>query len=178
MNPDFWHQRWRENRIGFHRSDVNPHLLQFLSPMLDASVRIFAPLCGKSVDLAWFVAQGHDVVGVDVSEIAVRSFSSEQGIAMRLDSDPPFQVYRGESLTYYVGDIFDLQPGQIGKFDWIYDRAALIALPPDTRQNYAQHLKTFLKPGGRIFLVTVEYDQKKMDGPPFSVPESEVRDLY
>jgi len=178
MHPEFWHLRWRENRIGFHRSDVNPLLLRFFPPLVSAPLRIFAPLCGKSVDLAWLVSQGHDVVGVDVSEIAVRAFSTEQGIALESESDPPFKVYRGKSLTYYVGDFFDLQPASTGKFQWIYDRAALIALPPETRSGYAQRLKSFLEPGGSIFLITVEYDQTRMDGPPFSVPESEVNSLY
>jgi thiopurine S-methyltransferase len=175
---EFWHQRWKENRIGFHKSDVNPLMLKFLSPLLREPSRILAPLCGKSVDLAWFASQGHEVVGVDVSEIAVQAFSAEQGVSFEVESSPPFKAYRGKSLTYFVGDVFDLQPERVGKFDWIYDRAALIALPPDTRKIYAERLKSFLKPGGRVFLITIEYDQTRMDGPPFSVPESEVRSLF
>ena len=178
MNNDFWLKRWNENRIGFHKAGVNPLLEQFLPQVSKTPGRTLVPLCGKSVDLAWLLAQGHQVVGADISEIAARAFASEQGIAMTRANEPPFTVFRAESITYYVGDFFNIKPDRIGRFDLIYDRAALIALPRDKRPEYAQLLKSLLVSGGQILLISLEYDPKKMEGPPFAVTESEVRSLF
>ena len=178
MNNEYWLKRWTENRIGFHKTVVNPFLEQFLPQVSKTPGRTLVPLCGKSTDLVWLVAQGHQVVGVDVSELAARAFASEQGIAMTVANEPPFAVFRGEFVVYYVGDFFNLKPEIIGRFDLIYDRAALIALPQNKRPEYAQHLKALLAGGGRMLLISLEYDPKKMEGPPFAVTESELRSLF
>jgi thiopurine S-methyltransferase len=178
MNNEYWLKRWNENRIGFHKAGVNPLLEQFLPQVSKVPGRTLVPLCGKSADLAWLVARGHNVVGVDISEVAAKAFASEQRIAMTAATEPPFTVFRGERIAYYVGDFFNLKPERIGRFDWIYDRAALIALPRDKRPEYVQHLKSFLAPGGHMLLIALEYDPKKMEGPPFTVTESEVRSLF
>ena|SRR5712672_443564 len=178
MNNEFWLKRWSENRIGFHKSGVNPLLEEFLPLISKVPGRTLVPLCGKSVDLAWLAACGHQVVGADISEIAARTFASEQGIAMTVANEPPFTVFRGGRIAYYVGDFFNIKPDRIGRFDLIYDRAALIALPRDKRPEYAQHLKSLLAAGGHMLLIALEYDPKKMEGPPFAVTESEVRALF
>jgi thiopurine S-methyltransferase len=177
MNNEFWLKRWQENRIGFHKAGVNPLLEEFLPQVLPKPGRTLVPLCGKSQDMAWLVAHGHQVVGVDISEIAARAFSSEQGIPLKVSNEPPFTVFRGERFAYYVGDFFNFKPDR-GKFDFIYDRAGLIALAPNTRSAYVRQLKSLLAPGGVMLLISLEYDSKKMDGPPFTVPESEVRKLF
>jgi len=178
MNNDYWLKRWNENRIGFHKSGVNPLLEQYLPQVTKAPGRTLVPLCGKSADLAWLLAQGRQVVGVDISEVAARAFASEQGIAMTPANEPPFTVFRGQGIAYYVGDFFNFKPDRIGRFDLIYDRAALIALPRDKRPEYAQHLKSLLVAGGQMLMISLEYDPKKMEGPPFAVTESEIRGLF
>jgi thiopurine S-methyltransferase len=175
MGNEFWLKRWSENRIGFHLAGVNPLLEQFLPQVAAKPGRVLVPLCGKSVDLAWLVERGNSVVGVDVAEIAARAFAAERGMPLAESREGPFTVFRGERLAYYVGDFFNFNSGH---FDLIYDRAALIALAPDVRKTYARHLKSLLAPGGSILLISLEYDPRKMDGPPFTVPESEVRSLF
>ena len=139
---------------------------------------MLVPLCGKSEDLRWLATRGHDVVGVDLSEIAARAFSAEQGVAFQETQEPPFTVFRGQQITLYAGDLFAFTPGIGGHFDLLYDRAALIALPPAMRPDYAQQLQSLTAPHGRGLLISLEYDTTKMDGPPFSVSESEVRTLF
>jgi thiopurine S-methyltransferase len=178
MNNDFWLKRWSENRIGFHKAGVNPLLQQFLPQVSKTPGRTLAPLCGKSEDLAWLLAQGHQVVGVDISEIAAKAFASEQGIAMTASNEPPFTVFRAERISYYVGDFFNVTADRMGRFDLIYDRAALIALSRDKRPEYVQRLKSLLLSGGEILVISLEYDPNKMEGPPFAVTESEVRTLF
>jgi thiopurine S-methyltransferase len=178
MNNEYWLKRWKEGRTGFHQSDVNAFLKSFWPQVAQKSGRVLLPLCGKSADLAWLVAQGNDVVGVDISEIAAKSLESDQGLNFTVSEEPPFLVHRDGKITYLVGDVFDVTAERAGSFDFIYDRAALIALPHDRRRQYAQRLKSLLSPGGKVLLIALEYDPREMEGPPYSVTESEVRGLF
>ncbi len=75
MEQEFWHQRWAENQIGFHRDSVHPMLMRYwstLCPMPDETVLV--PLCGKSIDLNWLAEKHEHVIGVELSDIAVRAF--------------------------------------------------------------------------------------------------------
>jgi thiopurine S-methyltransferase len=135
-------------------------------------------LCGKSADLLWLAGRGYDVVGVELSEVAARSFLSENNLDATVVEEPPFRVFCAGRIRFHVGDFFDLAPGRVGQFQLVYDRAALIALPPDLRPVYARTLQSLMAPGASMLLISLEYDPKEMEGPPFQVPESEVRALF
>jgi len=177
QDQELWHNKWASNQIGFHLDDVNPLLIKYwpqLSPSRGQSVLV--PLCGKSEDLVW-LAQKHDEVhGVELSDIAVRSFFSEHlytPLVTPLDNH--HTLYQFDELSLYVGDFFTapLQPVEL-----VYDRAAMIALPAGIRPIYADRIRSLLKTNGRMLLVTLDYPQEEMTGPPFSVPEQEVRELF
>ena len=184
-DPKYWERRWREGRIGFHRGAVNQDLVRHAEAWLGEAAsegggcRILVPLCGKSLDLVYLASEGHEVVGVEVSEEAVVAFHDENSISPEIVDRPPFREYVSQvvstrmGLTLRVGDFFDLDPAR-DRFDAIYDRAALIALPPDLRRSYAQRLIDLLRPGGRLLLVGCRYRAEDMTGPPFSVEDEEL----
>lgn len=176
MEPDFWRARWGEGRIGFHEGAPNAHLRKHLDVLARAR-RVLVPLCGKAEDLAFLAAAGREVVGVELVEDAVRAFFAEHGLTPAITREGPLTRYAQGPLTLYAGDVFEATPGRVGTFDGWYDRAALIALPPPLRARYVPHLLGLLEPGAAGLLVTVEYDQEKRAGPPFSVREDEVRGL-
>lgn len=179
MQPEFWLERWQQNQIGFHQGRINPYLQQFWPQLGVASdSRVFVPLCGKSSDMLWLRAQGHEVVGVELSEIAVRAFFEENQLAMEVRSEQGFQVYEGDGIRLYCGDFFCLTPDHLVGVSAVFDRAALIALPPEMRPAYVAHLHRLLAPGTQALLVAFEYPQTQMQGPPFSVEEDEVHTLY
>lgn len=169
--PDFWHQRWTTDQIGFHQDQPNPHLVRHW-PSMGAGRRVLVPLCGKSHDLAWLAAQGHEVVGVELSPVACAAFFAERGLTPEVAPAGRHTRYTHGAITLLQGDFFDLE----GVFDAAWDRAALIALPPPVRQRYAAHLRRHVR--GPTLLVTFQYDQARRDGPPFSVPEDEVQRLH
>lgn len=176
---DAWLARWREDRTGFHLDRVNPFLEANADRMLPpGGGRVLVPLCGKSLDLAWLVARGHDVVGVELAEAAVEQLHAGLGLTPSISDRGALRSWKTDRLEILVGDIFDLDPAVTGAFHAIWDRAALIALRADDRARYAPHMLDFLGPGGRMLLCTLGYDQSKMDGPPFSVPASEVRSYF
>ncbi len=179
MDPEFWHDRWRRGEIGWHLPHPNPHLERYWDRLgVPADGRVFVPLCGKSQDLAWLSAQGHPVVGVELSPIAVSGFFDEHRLHPERTPRGPFECARAKGVELLCGDFFELRQEHIGPVRAVWDRAALIAMPPELRPRYVQHLLRLVPSDSPILLATMEYPQEQMSGPPFSVPEAEVRALY
>lgn len=178
MEPEFWHDRWASNQIGFHQSDINPYLLRhWPSLALAHGARVLVPLCGKSLDLIWLASLGHRVLGVELSEQAVQTFFSEQGLHPRIHQHGVFKVYQAGLIEVWCGDFFALDAEVLADCAALYDRAALIALPPLMRARYAAHLNRCLRAGCEGLLITLDYDQALKAGPPFAVTQDEVRVL-
>ena len=179
MEHQFWHEKWEANDLAFHREDFNPVLVDNW-PVLDvpAGSRVFVPLCGKSRDMAWLLEQGYRVLGVELSEIAARSFLEESGLDARRDRDGPFVRYRTEQLEFLCGDFFSLDPERLSDIDAVYDRASLIAMAQDLRAQYAAHMKNLLRPGLQALLITLTYRDGEINPPPFRVFRDEVEALY
>ena len=178
MEPKFWQERWARNQIGFHLPEVNPYLQRHWPQLaLAAGAKVLVPLCGKSLDLMWLASQGHRVMGVELSEQAVESFFSEQNLTPRISQQGVFNVYQADLIEIWCGDFFGLDAEALDDCVALYDRAALIALPPLMRAQYAEHLNRFLRPGCQGLLITLDYDQAQKAGPPFAVTDEEVRVL-
>ena len=179
MDPDFWNRRWRKNEIAFHQQEINTHLQHFWSRLgLKPGERVFVPLCGKSLDMLWLASQGYRVLGVEISRLAVESFFRENELNPQIRQEDRFEVWQVDAFTLLCGDFFALVPAVLGGIASVYDRASLIALPPAMRQQYASHLTAILPPSANMLLVTLEYPQDAIQGPPFSVEEPEVQASY
>ncbi len=180
MEPDFWHTRWSEGRLGFHQRKANSRLKKFWRAFAPEHGKVLAPLCGKSLDMLWLARAGYAVVGIEISDIACRDFYTENQLTFtrQRQDGAPFVKYSGGGVTLWCGDFFALTPADLNDIPVVYDRAALIALPAKMRADYAAHLAAILQPGSRILLISMDYDENKMQGPPFSVPENEVRALF
>jgi thiopurine S-methyltransferase len=170
MERDFWLNRWREGRIGFHEQGPNPHLVRWWPEVGGGARDVLVPLCGKSHDLHALVARGHRVTGVELSPIACEAVFAEHGLTPTREEGGAHVTWRAGDLTVLQGDFFDV----VGAFDAAWDRAATIALPPAVRGRYAAHLRSLVRPGGGVLLVTTDYPQAEREGPPFSVPPEEV----
>ena len=179
MQPDFWHARWRSGQIAFHQPAVDRHLREHW-PQLDlaSASRVFVPLCGKSLDLLWLLERGHGVTGVELSAVALESFCMEQGIPARRRALGVFELYEAANLELYCGDFFALTRELIGACAAVYDRAALIAWAPEQRGAYVERMTALTSPGTQTLLITLEYAQAQMSGPPFSVGADEVERWY
>ncbi|MEW5905051.1 MAG: thiopurine S-methyltransferase [Pseudomonadota bacterium] len=179
MKKEFWLERWERAEIGFHQDEVNPYLLQYW-PELQAAQggEVFVPLCGKSLDMLWLRQQGYAVLGVELSPIAVRDFFAENGLALTHASAGQFDQCEAEGIRILCGDFFELTREHLAQVRAVYDRASLVALPPEMRARYARHLAELLPPGTPVLLVTFDYPQDEMNGPPFAVSVDEVQALY
>ncbi|MGF6094326.1 thiopurine S-methyltransferase [Pseudomonas sp. 18175] len=176
MEPKFWQERWARNQIGFHLPEVNPYLQRHWPPLPEGA-KVLVPLCGKSLDLMWLASQGLQVLGVELSEQAIEAFFGEQNLTPRVTERGVFKVYQAGLIEIWCGDFFALDADALTDCVALYDRAALIALPPLMRTRYTEQLNRLLQPGCQGLLITLDYDQTQKAGPPFAVPDEEVRVL-
>ncbi|WP_303907318.1 thiopurine S-methyltransferase [Thiohalomonas denitrificans] len=179
MDVEFWLDRWVRGETGFHQPEVNTHLQTFWDRLeLAPGARVLVPLCGKSLDMLWLLSEGYQVLGVEVSPLAVQNFFAENDIPAEVVPSDPFTRYRADDLEILCGDFFDLTPERLKGVGGVYDRASLVALPPAMRKRYTDHLKVLFPGKLEALLVTMEYPEGEMDGPPFSIGEQEVHALY
>jgi thiopurine S-methyltransferase len=179
MQPEFWHERWQRTEIGFHQDQPHAALARHWATLgLAPRSRVFVPLAGKSLDMVWLAQAGHRVTGVELSPIAVRDFFVAQQLDATVERHGALARHVAGDIELWCGDIFDLTPALLGPIDAIFDRAALVALPPPLRRRYAAQLRALSGPATRMLLVTMEYSQAQMLGPPHAVLEDEVHALY
>lgn len=175
---DWWHERWQQNQIGFHLPDVHPWLKKYgVEVGIDQAKRVFVPLCGKTHDIGFFLSQGMEVVGNELNEMAVNSLFDQLTLTPIKTPWKSGSIYQAGSLTVYTGDFFQLTKENVGPVDWVYDRAAIIALPETMRSAYAKQLMAITDKATQC-LITLDYDQSEMDGPPFSVMSEEIKKHY
>jgi thiopurine S-methyltransferase len=179
MDADFWLTRWRDGRTFFHRPEVLPLLKQYWPALaLPSGSRVLVPLCGKSLDMIWLAEQGLRVLGVELSQVGVEQFFAENGLHPEIHESAMGSHYCAGNIEIICGDIFKLDALTLSGCTGIYDRAALIALPPEMRAKYVWHVYGQLADRYQGILITLDYAQERMGGPPFSVPDSEVQALY
>lgn len=178
MEHDFWHARWEDGRIGFHEPEGNALLQRHFPALgLGAGARVFVPLCGRTGDVGWLLAQGFRVAAAELSGIAIRDLFRDLGADPRIIGAGPLQRWCAPGLDVFVGDVFALSRDLLGRVDAVLDRAALVALPGGMRAAYAAHVAA-IAGGAQGLVITFDYDQDAMAGPPFSVPPDEVAHLF
>lgn len=178
METDFWHKRWTANNIGFHEDQVNRFLVAYIDKQTIAEgSRCFVPLCGKTRDIHYLLSQGYHVVGAELSELAIEQLFDELAIEPQIETTVKAKLYSANGIDIVVGDIFDITPDHIGPIDFVYDRAAFVALPDIQRFLYAHHISHITGNAPQL-LVTFEYKQALMAGPPFSINRQEILRCY
>lgn len=178
MKEPFWHKCWEKDHIGFHQDDFHPLLVKHFGLWaLESRQKIFVPLCGKSFDMH-YLAQSHQILGSELSEIACKDFFNEAKLSCHIVKQSRYTRYTGVDIELLAGDFFVLEPKDVEQYPLIYDRAALIALPKAMRKRYVDKLRSLYPTGARLFLLTLEYPVAELEGPPFTVDENEVRELF
>lgn len=179
MEREFWIDRWKSDRIGFHRNDASPLLVKYWDTLgLEVGARVLVPLAGKSLDMSWLAERGHRVLGVELSYKAVAQFLAEHELTALERDSAQGRRYVTDAIELICGDVFDLDQATVADCGAVYDRAALIALPAEMRRHYANMLTRILPTKCSMLLITLDYPQAEMSGPPFSVDEQEVKALY
>ena len=179
MDTNFWHERWAKSEIGFHLNEVNPYLVKHFGAFKKKpNSSVFVPLCGKSKDLIWLAEHVEHVIGIELSKKAVEDFFKENNLTPSVSQQERFIEYRYANITLLCGDLFQLTAADLTGCHLVYDRASLIAFPAEMRPNYVKKFNDILPNKAQRLLITVDYPQLEMNGPPFSVPPEEVRQHF
>jgi thiopurine S-methyltransferase len=174
-----WINRWENNQIGWHKSDFNSRMIEFLPNLnLQKGSEIFVPLCGKSLDMIYLLNQGFKVIGVELSKIAITDFFAENNIEFEIQKNADFNIYKSANITIYQGDIFNLKKKYLQDISAIYDRASLVALNPQLRSEYGKLFDGIISRGVAYLLLTLDYNQEQSDGPPFAVSKNEIENIF
>lgn len=178
MEASFWHDRWQNNRIAFHLDEANPLLVHYFRQLKQTpGSRVFVPLCGKTRDIGWLLTQGYRVVGAELVESAIVQLFADLGVEPDIIEHGPLKHFHAPDIDIWVGDVLELTPALVGDIDAVYDRAALVALPEHMRTAYAHQMQQLAADAAQL-LISYQYDQNAIAGPPFSVSDHEVHRLY
>tara|TARA_R110001583_G_scaffold25094_14_gene91180 strand:- start:4747 stop:5388 length:642 start_codon:yes stop_codon:yes gene_type:complete len=178
MDANFWHKKWKNNEIAFHRSNPNPLLVDHVNALsLSEGSVIFIPLCGKTLDIAWLLSNGYRITGSELVESAIDQLFSELNMMPNITVVGKLKHYSAKNIDIYVGDIFEVSQALLGPVDAVYDRAALVALPDEIRPRYTAHLMSITNQSPQL-LIAYYYDQNLVQGPPFSISDEEVSQHY
>ncbi|MDH4983521.1 thiopurine S-methyltransferase [Hyphomicrobium sp. D-2] len=179
MEPGFWRSRWQKQEIGFHQADYHGLLLEHWADLkVPSGTDVFVPLCGKSLDMVWLAEQGHRVIGAELSELAVDAFFAERGLIPDVRTEGVFTVKSAGPYEIWCGDFFEMPSDALRNVAGVFDRAALIALPPGMQQRYAEKIAEIVPTTAPMLIITLEYDPAQMSGPPFTTPRVQVHNLY
>jgi thiopurine S-methyltransferase len=175
ITNEFWLDRWKTGRIGFHQEGVNPKLIEFW-PILPKGSSVLVPLCGKSNDMIWLAEQGYQVTGVELSSLAVIQFLGDNDLSYDTHQQGELKIHtvNGLPLRIVEGDYFLFTESE---FDACYDRAAMIAMPDSRRAEYVTHTLGRMSSTASLLLISLQYDGDTQ-GPPFSVDEESITVLW
>jgi thiopurine S-methyltransferase len=179
MEISYWQSRWRNDKTGWHMQQVFPLLQSYWHVLnLPKNAVVLVPLCGSSLDIQWLAGQGHYVIGVDVSEIAIKTLKQNHDEPFQKSTKAGLDRYASNSMELWCGDFLKLQKQWLPPVDAIYDKAAIIALPKEMRTRYAGSLQALMQPHTQVLINCFEYKQNEMPGPPFAVFENELQSLF
>jgi SAM-dependent methyltransferase len=157
---EFWDSRYRAGQIPWDFGGVPEAVTRFMASE-SASLSVLIPGCGLAHEVETFSALGCNVIAIDFSSVAVTAAQKRLGpLADRV-------VY-GDFFTHDFAN---------SKFDLVYERTFLCALPPRLRPAYVRRVAELLKPGGRLvgFFYCDPVDDP--DGPPFPIAPDELESL-
>ena len=176
MEKTYWLNRWKAGKTQFNQPTPHRFLIKhFKTLSLQPQEQVFVPLCGKSIDMTWLMQQNQQVIGVEISPLAIADFLKENKLHTTSFGEGLFQVHQNASCTLYNGDIFNLTSQQLSEIKAVYDRGCLTALPPKTlRGQYVDWLKATIPLNTKILLIVIQHGASEINEPPFSTSFEEV----
>ena len=182
MDIEFWQQMWREGRLGFDQSSVNPYLAEVIDQWLeDGSHHVFVPLCGRSIDMSFIHSAGHSIWGVECVEKAILDFFDSLNLNPQCVSiSDSIQCFKAQRYELFCGDFFSMKSQYLERPNSklkIWDRASLVALPKNLRLKYYQQLIELSGNSLDWMCLLFTYEHPELIGPPFSVEISEIKDI-
>lgn len=178
-NEDHWLDAWNRGLTPWSDPGINQYLRDNLAKLrLTTGCTILVPMCGDSADMVWLAEQGHNVVGIDISHLAIESFFSQATIAYNKIGNVYTSKNTPLNITIINENIFNTELLSTFSFDAIYDKGALVTVPHKHKPKYILRMHK-LAPRAKILLITAYYRQAPGYGaPPFLESVESVQSLY
>lgn len=158
--PDFWNERYTSGDTPWALEGIPQALDRLLCRTKPGAVLI--PGCGKDHNvIRAFVGAGFTTTAIDFSPAAVAQAKIALGDF-------------GDRLI--VADFFQHDFGT-SRFDVIYERTFLCALPPSLRGQYAERVAELIRPNG-VLAGFFFYGEEDPVGPPFPLSPEQGNKLF
>ncbi len=159
-DPVDWEARYRAGDTPWDEG-ASPALTAFLAkhPMQG---EILVPGCGTGHDVRAIAKHGGRVLGLDLSETALRMARS---------------IPRMGVEVYEQANLFDIPTSWVGRFDWVIEHTCFCAIPPIRRNDYLQAITRVLKPSGYYFGIFY-MNPAAPQGPPHGTTKGEIASLF
>lgn len=158
MSETNWEARYQAHDMPWEKGEASPGLVDFLAahPEL-AKGTVCVPGCGMGHDVRAWGRAGFKAFGYDMAPSAIR-LCHEKANGF------------GSSVEFQLADFLVDQPPR--QFDWLFEHTLYCAIDPNRRDEYAQAVVRWLRPGGQF--LAVHYLIPDEDGPPFGTTRDEV----
>ncbi|KAM4105898.1 hypothetical protein ACB094_04G027100 [Castanea mollissima] len=157
-STDGWEKSWKQGVTPWDLGQPTPILVHLHQAGALLKGRALVPSCGSGYDVAAIACPERYVVGLDISDIAIKK-------AVELSSSLPNASY----FNFLKADFFTWSPSEL--FDLIFDCTFFCAIELDMRLAWAQRIRV-LKPGGELITLMFPISDH-VGGPPFKVSISE-----
>lgn len=158
-----WDECWKEELTPWDLGQPTPVILDLMQADSLPKGRVLVPGCGTGYDVVAIAGPERYVVGLDISENAVKKsealFSS---------------LWNAKYFTFVAADFFAWCPSQL--FDLIYDYTFFCAIDPSMRSAWAHQIQNLLVPDGEL-LTLIYPNDNFAGGPPFAVSLSAYEDV-
>jgi SAM-dependent methyltransferase len=163
LTPEAWDERYRAKETAWELGRAAPPLARWLTAN-PPSGRVLVPGCGRGHEARLAAALGARwVLGLDLSALALKE-------ARSLTPSSETRV------AWALADVRRLPAAAERVFALVLEHTCFCALDPSDRAGYVDEVARVLKPGGLLVgLFYVDFDNP--DGPPFGLPQPELRAL-
>lgn len=119
----------------------NPNLVDLVQrlPPISPHSRALKVGCGWGDDAEWMASRGWQTTAFDIAPTAIAKCRAR---------------FPASAVSYQTADLFDPPAEWRRAFDVVQESYTLQVLPPELRPGAIAHIANFVKPGGRLLLIT------------------------
>lgn len=161
--PDKWEGDYERKTDGWDLGGPTPVFKRLAASGRFKPGRMVVPGAGRGHDAREFARHGFQVTAIDFAPYVIRE--------MERLTDPTAPVEIRQH------DLFSLPNELHDSFDYLLEYTCFCAIDPKRRTEYADLVAHLLKPGGIYIDLAFPLDGRP-GGPPYSVAESEIFDLF
>ncbi|MDA8774860.1 TPMT family class I SAM-dependent methyltransferase [Opitutales bacterium] len=153
-----WEKRYLEADTPWDKGEPAPGLIDWLQKKtLKEDARVLVPGCGRGHDASAWAKAEYETTGMDLSDLAL------SGAREKYESLP--------NLAFFPGNFLEDKPQE--PYDLIFEHTLYCAIDPIRRDEYAQALNHWLKPGGYFLAIHFVFPLSE-EGPPFGASKDEI----